>query len=108
VTAGLGKEGGDALAFQRPDGSADAELSYDRWRRLVRTLKLSVVPLHAGRHIHVSQLNCVGYGNVLTISRRLGHGSPSITLDVYVHLFHATDDQAANVFEAAFGQVARK
>jgi integrase len=41
----------------------------------------------------------------LTISRRLGHGSPSITLDVYGHLFHASDDRAATVFEKAFGRV---
>jgi len=43
--------------------------------------------------------------DVLTISRRLGHGSPSIILDVYGHLFHASDDRAAALFEKAFGRV---
>jgi integrase len=40
---------------------------------------------------------------VLTISRRLGHGSPSITLNVYGHLFHTADDRAASILERAFG-----
>jgi integrase len=40
-----------------------------------------------------------------TISRRLGHGSPTITLDIYGHLFGNTDDRAADVIERAFGKV---
>ena len=36
--------------------------------------------------------------DVLTISRRLGHGSPS-------HLFGNSDDKAADVIERAFGKV---
>jgi hypothetical protein len=43
--------------------------------------------------------------DVLTISRRLGHGSPTITLGVYGHLFGNTDDRAADVIERAFGNV---
>jgi len=35
---------------------------------------------------------------VLTISRRLGHGSLAITLGVYGHLFK-TDDRAAGAME---------
>jgi integrase len=42
---------------------------------------------------------------VLTISRRLGHGSPTITLGVYGHLFTNTDDRAAQIMEAAFARV---
>lgn len=42
---------------------------------------------------------------MLTISRRLGHGSPTITLGVYGHLFGNTDDRAADVIERAFGNV---
>jgi len=40
--------------------------------------------------------------DILTISRRLGHGSPAITLGVYGHLFSNTD-AAADVIEAAMG-----
>jgi integrase len=42
--------------------------------------------------------------DVLTISRRLGHGSPMITLGVYGHLFTNTDDRAAEIMEAAFAR----
>jgi hypothetical protein len=38
--------------------------------------------------------------DVLTISRRLGHASPVLTLSVYGHLFK-TDDPAAAIMEAA-------
>jgi hypothetical protein len=42
--------------------------------------------------------------DVLTISRRLGHSSPTITLKVYGHLFANTDERAAQIMEAAFGR----
>jgi len=38
--------------------------------------------------------------DVLTISRRPGHGSPTITLAVYGHLFSNTDAKAAEIMEA--------
>lgn len=56
--------------------------------------------LHSLRHTHASTLIASGL-DVLTISRRLGHGSPAITLKVYGHLFK-TDDRAAAIMEAAF------
>ena len=55
--------------------------------------------LHSLRHTHASTLIASGL-DVLTISRRLGHGSPAITLSVYGHLFK-TDDRAAQIMEAA-------
>jgi integrase len=67
-------------------------------------MALQKVTLHAWRHTHASQLIASGM-DVMAISRRLGHGSPSITLNVYGHLFHASDDRAATVFEMAFGGV---
>ncbi|HEV8033178.1 MAG TPA: hypothetical protein VGP42_19350 [Stellaceae bacterium] len=41
----------------------------------------------------------------MTISRRLGHGSPTITLGVYGHLFSNTDDEAARIMERALGAI---
>jgi integrase len=38
----------------------------------------------------------------LTISRRLGHGSPTITLTVYGHLIEGTDTRAAELMENMF------
>jgi hypothetical protein len=43
--------------------------------------------------------------DVLAISRRLGHGAPTITLSVYAHLIGNTDDRTADVIERAFGKV---
>jgi hypothetical protein len=40
--------------------------------------------------------------DTLTISRRLGHANPKITLDDYGHLYSNTDDKAAAAVEAMF------
>ena len=60
--------------------------------------------LHGLRHTHVSQLIAAGL-DVLTISRRLGHASPAITLGVYGHMFTNTDARAAEIMEATFAKV---
>ena len=57
--------------------------------------------LHGLRHTHVSQLIAAGL-DVLTISRRIGHASPAITLGVYGHMFRNTDAKAAEIMEATF------
>src|SRR5665213_416122 len=98
-----GQEG--QLVFGMADGQPRKPNSLStEWRKLVIALKLPKVTLHAWRHTHASQLIASGM-DVLTISRRLGHGSPSITLNVYGHLFHSSDDRAAAIFEAAVGDV---
>ena len=60
------------------------------------------ISLHSLRHTHTSMLIASGM-DVLTISRRLGHGSPTVTLRTYGHLIHGADDRAAEVMDAAFG-----
>lgn len=103
LALGLGKPATDALVFCKPDGlPLSPDSVSDDWRRHVRTMKLPPVSLHALRHTHASQLIASGI-DVLTISRRLGHGKPSITLDVYSHLFKPTDRGAAAIFDHAFG-----
>ena len=54
---------------------------------------------HSLRHTHASTLITSGL-DILSISRRLGHGSPSITLNVYGHLMKP-DDRAADIMEKA-------
>jgi integrase len=63
---------------------------------------MPAVTLHSLRHTHASMLIANGV-DILTISRRLGHSSPTITLGVYGHLIHGTDDRAAQIMDAAFG-----
>jgi hypothetical protein len=41
--------------------------------------------------------------DVLTVSRRLGHGSPVITLNTYAHLFAKTDTAAAAAIDKVLG-----
>jgi len=62
------------------------------------------ITFHSLRHTHASQLIAAGL-DIVTISRRLGHGSPAITLRVYSHLFANTDDKAAQIMEAAFASM---
>jgi integrase len=70
----------DGLVFARADGSpiSPDNLSRD-WRMAVNALKLPQVMFHALRHSHTSALIAGGL-EVLTVSRRLGHGTPVITL----------------------------
>ena len=101
LALGLGRPGADALVFSRPDGSpmSPDNLSRD-WRRLTATRGLPRVMFHALRHSHASALIAGGL-DVLTVSRRLGHGSPVVTLTIYAHLFDKTDTKAATMIEAA-------
>ena len=60
------------------------------------------VTLHALRHSHASALIASGTDPV-TVSRRLGHGSPAVTMNVYAHLFGRSDEAAAQAMDAAMG-----
>jgi integrase len=99
---GAGKMSGGTLVFANDEGQLRRPDAVSlTWRRAVSALGLPKVSFHALRHTHASQLIASGM-DVLTISRRLGHGSPTITLGVYGHLFANTDDRAAQIIEAAF------
>jgi len=52
------------------------------------------------RRSHVPALIARGL-DVLSVSRRLGHGSPVITLNTYCHLFDKTDIKAVPAIAAA-------
>ncbi len=69
------------------------------WKHFVETRNLPRVTLHALRHSHASALIASGQ-DIVTVSRRLGHASPTITLSVYAHLFDKTDEAAADAIEA--------
>ncbi|MCZ6846742.1 MAG: site-specific integrase [Alphaproteobacteria bacterium] len=73
------------------------------WRRAVTNRKLPNVTFHALRHTHASALIDAGQ-NVVAVSRRLGHASPALTLNVYAHLFKNNDKDAAEAIEAAFAK----
>jgi integrase len=105
LALGLGKAGANDQVFARSDGSAwpPDSLTAD-WSRTLRMLKLPKVTLHALRHTHVSQLIAAGL-DVVTVSRRIGHANPTVTLNVYAHLFGNTDERAAEAVETALAGV---
>jgi integrase len=101
MSLGQGKPDADTLVFSTADGDPlpPDRLSFD-WSRFVRSRRLPSVRFHALRHTHASALIAAKV-DTLTISRRLGHSSPLITLRVYGHLFHQTDAAAAEAVENA-------
>src|SRR5262245_344314 len=86
-----------------PDGGYMNQGTVTRqWTEQVAAIGMPGVKLHSLRHTHASMLIAGGV-DVLTVSRRLGHASPTVTLNVYGHLIHGGDDRAAQIVAAAFG-----
>jgi integrase len=56
------------------------------------------IRLHDLRHSHASFLIHKGVP-ITAISQRLGHKSPKITLDVYSHVYSASDGEIAKILE---------
>jgi integrase len=100
IALGQGREASDTLVFSKPDAAllSPDNLSRD-WARTVKARKLPQVNFHALRHTHASALIASGL-DVVRISRRLGHGSPKVTLTVYAHMFEKADTSAAVAIEA--------
>jgi integrase len=95
---GLGKiEPKDLLFPNLRGGLRSPNALSQEWKEHVRKLGLTVT-FHSLRHTHASQLIAAGL-DIITVSRRLGHSKPSVTLDVYGHLFPSTDDRAAEIME---------
>ena len=100
---GLGKLADSDLVFPDGEGSPQRPDSFSaRWTELSKELKLGV-SFHELRHTHASQLIDAGV-DVVTISKRLGHASPGITLNVYAHLFRKDDSKAAAAINAALAR----
>jgi integrase len=104
LSLGMGRAPDDSLVFARWDGSTRSpHWLTQKFALAMAALKIDCT-LHGLRHTHVSQLIASGL-DVLTISRRIGHASPMITLSVYGHMFSNTDARAAEIMEAAFMRV---
>jgi integrase len=101
MALGQGKPEPDALVFSTFNDTPIPPNNLSRdWRRFVLASKLPRIPFHGLRHSHVSALIAGGV-DVLTVSRRIGHASPVVTMKVYAHLFSETDKTAAKAIEAA-------
>jgi integrase len=105
LALGLGKAPGDSLVFATWEGNTrNPDGLTKEFSLAMAALGKPEITFHSLRHTHASQLIAAGL-DVVTISRRLGHGSPAITLRVYSHLFSNTDDRAAQIMEAAFASI---
>ena len=105
LAIGLGKAPSDGLVLARADGSAwPPDSLSSAWAWALRKYKLPKVTLHALRHTHISQL-IASRLDVVTVSRRIGHSKPTVTLEVYAHLFGDTDLGASAVVEAALADL---
>ena len=72
-----------------------------RFGEFADDIGLPDITFHILRHTHASQLIDAGV-DIVTISKRLGHAKPDITLRVYAHLFRNDDGKAAAAINAAF------
>src|SRR5262245_969287 len=100
---GLGKAPESAPVFAAVDSRHLSPNAITKaWPVVMAAIDMPAATLHSLRHTHASMLINAGL-DILTISRRLGHSSPTITLNVYGHLIHGGDDRAAQIMDAAFG-----
>jgi integrase len=103
---GLGKLGSEDLLFatlqNKPFKTSAASQA---WANLASRIGMPQITFHALRHTHASQLIDQGV-DIVTISKRLGHANPNVTLAVYAHLFAADDGKAAAAINSALGSVA--
>jgi integrase len=101
---GAGKLPKDALLFSTLAGGPlrPGNVSSD-WGETAARIGMPEITFHALRHSHASQLIANGV-DIVTISKRLGHAKPSVTLAVYAHMFHTDDRKAAAAINAALGE----
>jgi integrase len=98
---GAGRLAEDTLLFATVEGeplSPNAQSA--AWADFADSIGLPDVTFHALRHTHASQLIDAGV-DIVTISKRLGHAKPDITLRIYAHLFRNDDSKAAAAINAA-------
>jgi integrase len=104
LTLGVGKAPPDSQVLATFDGKPQSPNAVTKaWPRAMAEIGMPEITLHSLRHTHASMLIASGK-DVLTISRRLGHGSPTVALRVYGHLLAGADDRAAQIMDRAFGR----
>jgi len=101
----LGKLGPDDLLFPNLDGGPQRPSSVSSdWGELAERIGMPEITFHSLRHSHVSQFIANGV-DIVTISKRLGHAKPSVTLAIYSHMFHTDDGKAGDRDQCSLGRV---
>ena len=100
---GLGKSENDFL-FPTLEGTLPSPRAFSaEWADVAASIGMPDITFHALRHTHASALIDAGV-DIVTISKRLGHSSPNITLKVYAHLFREKDDKASAAINDALAK----
>jgi integrase len=103
LACGMGRAPADGFVLAAHDGAPQSPNAISKaWPVAMKAIGMKSVTLHSLRHTHASMLIASGM-DILTISRRLGHSSATITLNIYGHLIHGTDRVAADIMDRAFG-----
>jgi integrase len=98
---GAGRMPHDALLFTDIDGEPRSLYAVSAaWGSFAESIGMPELTFHGLRHTHASQLIHEGV-DIVTISKRLGHAKPDITLRIYAHLFQKDDGKAAAAINAA-------
>jgi integrase len=100
MACGVGRLPDDALVFADIEGrSLSLNAVSMAWADFAESVGIPEVTFHCLRHTHASQL--IDHGvDIVTISKRLGHAKPDITLRVYAHMFRKDDSKAAAAINA--------
>lgn len=109
LALGMGTVPSDAYLFGHIDTGLPRSpnaLTREFTRAIEKLAGVPRVGIHALRHSHASQLLRGGV-DIVTVSKRLGHAKPDITLRVYSHLMPGADDAAAAVMEKALSSQPR-
>ena len=97
---GAGKLQNDDLLFTDIDGGPiNPNALSVAWLNFAKRIGMPDITFHALRHTHASQLIDQGV-DIVTISKRLGHAKPDITLRIYAHLYRKDDGKAAEAINA--------
>jgi integrase len=104
IKLGAGRLAEDTLLFAGPNGELPSQKAHsNRWAATADRIGHPEITFHALRHTHASQLIDANV-DVVTISRRLGHAKPDITLRTYAHLFRQDDSKAAAAINQALAR----
>jgi integrase len=102
---GAGRLPDDALLFSGLDNNPLSPNAVSAaWHDFAESAGMAEISFHALRHSHASQLIDAGV-DIVTISTRLGHAKPDITLRIYAHLFRKDDGKAAAAINLALAGI---
>jgi len=94
----------DRLFTSHTGGNLHPDTISKWFKKFVQKHNFPDVTIHNLRHTNASLLIAAGT-DVVTVSKRLGHANPSITLNCYSHALPSNDIDAANKLDMMCGAV---